>query len=92
MLGRGLLDNREEPGDRKHYVSEHHNHDVTLSFTVADRDMLRDCSQGIAKILSVLEDLERRVKEVETWKIKVMALIGGLGAVLGFGVSILFQK
>lgn len=62
-----------------------------LTFTLADHDALKECVGGIKLILEKFgaiekkqETFEARLKVVEDWKIKVMAMVLMVGVVLGY--------
>jgi hypothetical protein len=71
------------------------NGDVQLQFTQTDRDMLRDVNRDVKSILDGMvthndsdltkfNDLEMRLKSIETWQTRVMAIYVALGTVGGF--------
>ena len=61
-----------------------------LDFTLGDHDILIECASGIKEILMTIQKMderitkiENRVKRVEDWKIRVMAIVGCVGVVVG---------
>lgn len=61
-----------------------------LDFTLGDHDILVECASGIQEILMKMQEMEKRmtkietrVKNVEDWKIRVMAIVGVVGLIVG---------
>ena len=61
-----------------------------LPFTLGDHDRILKCSTGVEQILEKLtafdtrlDNMELRIKNVEDWKLRVMAIVGFIGFVVG---------
>ena len=65
-----------------------------LEFTLGDHDRILKCANGIDQILEKLgaadkriDGIEIRMKNVEDWKIRVMAIVAAAGIGVGFTVG-----
>lgn len=63
--------------------------DTKIDFTLADHDAIATAASGVAQLLNQFANLEKRVSELEKWKIRVMAIVLCIGAVLGYSVRLI---
>jgi hypothetical protein len=68
---------------------------VQLHFTQNDRDLLRDTSADVKRILTGMEAhnaddnarfaaIDKRLSAVEIWKTRIVAIAGAIGIAVGF--------
>ena len=60
-----------------------------IQFTMADHDAIKSAAAGVCTLLEKFSDLEKRVSELEKWKIRVMAIVLCIGGVFGYSLRVL---